>query len=115
MVKFFKKPSYNFKELLDAYKKKIKRIPWILGKNAFFCILILILIDILIGGFVFYQYVFLIETKASENISISNKFQENTYQSILKEWKNRENILENFLLSEQSYNDPFKQDSNELE
>src|SRR3990167_4840513 len=98
MVKFFKKPSYNFKELLDAYKKKIKRIPWILGKNAFFCILILILIDILIGGFVFYQYVFLIETKELENISISNKFQESTYQSINISIKIRIKIQKNAFL-----------------
>ena len=90
MENSFKKSSYNFKELLDIYIKKIKKIPWILGKNVFLCILIFTLIDILIGGFLLYKYMFLIDAEESEITSI--KFQENIYKSVLKEWENRENI-----------------------
>lgn len=112
MENFFKKSSYNPKKLLDIFEK-IKKIPWILGKNAFLCILMLIFIDVLIGGFLFYKYVLVIDTKETENISNSNKFQENTYRSVLEEWKNRENILGSFLL-DKNYTDPFKQNSIKL-
>ena len=108
MEKFFKKSSHNFKELLEEDIKKIKKIPLILGRNIFLCILILILIDILIGGFLFYKYVILIDTKELKIISVYNKFKENTYWSVLKEWEKRENISINLLLSDKSYIDPFK-------
>ncbi len=108
MEKFLEKYSYNFKKLLDTYIKKIKKIPWILGKNAFLYILIFILIDILIGEFLFYKYILLIETEEPKIVSISNKFQENIYQSVLEEWQNRENISINLLLFDKNYTDPFK-------
>lgn len=113
MEKFSKKHSYSFKGLLDAYIKKIKKIPWILGKNAFLYTLIFILIDILIGQFLFYKYALLIETEEPKIIFIFDKFQENIYQSVLEKWQNRENIFKNSLLDE-NYTDPFKQNSNEL-
>ena len=102
-----KKSFYNFKKLLDSYVIKIKKIPWILGKNSFLYILIFILIDILIGEFLFYKYVLLIETEEPKIISTSDKFKENIYQSVLEEWQNRENILKDSLLNE-NYTDPFK-------
>lgn len=105
---FLRKSFYSFKELLDRYIKKIKKIPWILGKNAFLYILIFILIDILIGEFLFYKYVLLIETEESKIISIFDKFHENIYQSILEEWQTRENISINLLSSDKNYTDPFK-------
>lgn len=108
MPNFFKKSSYNFKELLDIYIRKIQKVLWILGKRAFLCILILILIDILIGGFLFYKYVFLIENKEIENISAPNKFQENIYISVVEEWQNRGNILDNLSSFDENYTDPFK-------
>ena len=109
-----KKSFYSFKELSDTCAKKIKEILWILGKNAFLCILIFILIDILIGEFLFYKYVISIDTKEPKVISTYDKFQENTYLSILEEWQKREDISENLFSSDKNYTDPFKQNQNEL-
>ncbi|MBI3631461.1 MAG: hypothetical protein HY219_01165 [Candidatus Staskawiczbacteria bacterium] len=108
MKNFFKKSSYSFKELLDIYMKKIKEIPWILGRHAFLCILLFILIDILIGGFLFYKYVLLIEAKEVENVFVPNKFQENIYRFVIEEQQKRNSILENFPLLDKNYTDPFK-------
>ena len=63
----------------------------------------------------FYKYVFLIDIKEPENVSGFNKFQENTYKLVLEEWEKRENALENLLLSDKKYVDPFKRDLKELE
>lgn len=108
MENFFKKSFYSYRELFDIYIKKIKKIPWILGKHAFLCVLMLILIDIFIGGFLFYKYIYIIETEEISNLSISSKFQEDIYKSILEEWQNRENILVNLPLMDKNYTDPFK-------
>ncbi|MBI1866249.1 MAG: hypothetical protein HY005_00470 [Candidatus Staskawiczbacteria bacterium] len=105
MKKFFKKHFYNFKESSGLY---IKKIPWILGKNAFLCILVFILIDILIGGLLFYKYVLLIDAQEPEISSVYSKFQENIYRSVAEEWQNRENIFKNLLSLDKNYTDPFK-------
>lgn len=115
MEKLFTKSPYNFKELLGLYIKKIKKIPWILGKNVFLCILIFILIDMLIGGFLLYRYVFLIGVKELNIASTSNKFDENIYQSVLKQMEKRKNTLINSSTLDENYSDPFKQNSNVLE
>ena len=88
--------------------KRIKKIILALGENAFLCILILILINVLVSEFLFYKYALLTDTKEPKVISVFDKFQEKTYQSVLKEWQNREDILENLPSSSQSYTDPFK-------
>ncbi|MBI2050159.1 MAG: hypothetical protein HYT35_01740 [Candidatus Staskawiczbacteria bacterium] len=95
--------------------KKIKRIILALGENAFLCILILILIDILIGEFLFYKYALSVDTKEPEVISTFDKFQEKTYQSIIKEWQNREAILKNLSLPSENYTDPFKSNQDKIE
>lgn len=108
MEKSFDKYFYNFKELLNAYIKKIKKIPWALGRNAFLYILIFILMSILIGQFLFYKYILLVETEEPKIIHISDKFQENIYQSVLEKWQNRENFLRNSSLLDENYEDPFQ-------
>ncbi len=115
MEKLYKKSPYNFKELLGVYIKKLKKTPWTLGKNAFLSILIFILIDMLIGGFLFYKYVLLIDVKEPDTTSASDKFDEKTYQSVLKEWEKRKNILIDLSALDKNYTDPFKQNSDVLE
>ena len=95
-----------FKKSLDIAVSNIKKIPWILGKHAFLFILIFILLDLLFGGFLFYRYVFLVQNQEPQIVSIPSKFQYDTYQSVLKSWQDRDEILNNS--SGLNYPSPFK-------
>lgn len=75
--------------ILKTLTVKIKKALWILGLHAFSLILFLVLVDIILGGFIFYKYVFLTEKeepKVTENIF---KFDTKTYQDVLKELQTR--------------------------
>ena len=92
------KGSQNFfrnSQPLGIFISKIKKILWIFGKNAFLLILFFILLDIIWGGFLFYQYLLSANTEESEIVNISTKFKENIYQSVLKELQEREIIFKN--------------------
>ena len=93
-------------QVLDLYLSKIRKIPWKLGMNAFWFILIIILLEILFGEFLFYKHVILKNTEEPEIINVSTKFRENTYESVLKEMKQREDILKN--MTQKEYESPFR-------
>lgn len=78
--------SYTLK-ILDA---RIKKIIWVLGLHAFSLILLFVFIDFIVGGFVFYKYIFLAgreEFILTENII---RFDEATYKKVLGELQARE-------------------------
>ena len=101
-----KTPLNSHKGLISSYMGRIKRIPWVIGIHAFQCILILILVELMLGGLLFYQYIFLPKNSDPEIATYADKFGERTYQSILKEWKERESFFEN--IKQENYPDPFK-------
>ena len=74
---------------LDACKNKLKKGLWALGQNAFLFILIFIVTGILLGEFVFYKYVLVVELQDPQIVDISVKFHENVYNTVLKEWQVR--------------------------
>ena len=41
----------------------VKRIPWFLGSHAFLVILLLIMFDLLVGSYLYYQYIYLAQNK----------------------------------------------------
>jgi len=76
----------NFKS--DKVKPAIARmkgILWILGLHAFLAILVLVLVDLFIGGYVFYKYVYSAEKQAPRVTENVLKFDVKTYQSVLEE------------------------------
>ncbi len=85
---------------------EVKKIPWILGKDAFLFIMIFIFIDIFLGEYLFYKYVFLVKSENPETSSISTEFKENTYEKVLEELKLKADIFENSKI--ESYDNPFK-------
>ena len=105
MKKFFKISFKNSKSLLHIFIYKFKSVLWILCKNAFLFILIFILLGMFYGEYLFYKYVFLVKIKNPEIVSIPIKFQKDIYDSVLKEWKKREDIFKNS--SRENYSDPF--------
>lgn len=84
---------------------KAKKILWIIGEHAFLTILIIILLELILGGFLFYNYVFLAESKESEITNYSFQFKEDIYQKILQQWDERGWKLQKS--SEKEYTSPF--------
>lgn len=99
------KKTANYQNLYSTTKKAIKNAVWFLGYNAFLFLLIFILLEILFGEYLFYKYVFLAKMQEDEAI-VSITFKENTYRSVLEEWKKRDAIFEH--ASENHYPDPFQ-------
>ena len=75
------------KSLFNIFKNlltKVQKTLWILGLHAFSLILFLVFIIFILGGYIFYEYVFLpekAEPVVTENII---KFDVKTYQEVLE-------------------------------
>ena len=93
-------------DILKNFGEKIKEFIWAIGNHAFLAIIILIFIDILIGGWMSYKYVYLSERKNIEVDGAFFKFKDDAYQNILQKWEKRDNDLQESL--EKNYSDPFK-------
>jgi len=72
--------------LTDIAKKilsKIKCFFWVLGLHAFGLILVVIFIEVLIGGFMFYRYVIVAQEHIPQVEGTIIQFNENAYNSLL--------------------------------
>jgi nitrate/TMAO reductase-like tetraheme cytochrome c subunit len=67
-------------------KNIIEKIIWFLGKKAFVIVLLLVIIDVVIGTFVFYEFVFVAE-KQEPKVVFTLKFKDNDYKTVLSQWK----------------------------
>jgi hypothetical protein len=84
---------------------KLKKICFFFGKHAFGFVLSIILLELILGGVIFYRYAFLAEEAEPEIGSNHLKFKESVYRGILKEWEQREvKFQESF---EQNLQSPF--------
>lgn len=77
---------FNFKEK----KKALKKIPRILAEHAFLTFLGLLLINLIFGGMIFYQYSVLVNKVELKSIESRNQFKEKDYQSLLQIWQEKE-------------------------
>ena len=73
-----------------VFKAKIKKIVLAFGLHAFSLILFFVLVDILIGGFIFYNYVFLAENATPQTAGSILKFNNAAYQELLGQLQTRE-------------------------
>lgn len=80
--------------------KESTQILWILGSKAFWIIMMILLLELLFGGFLFYKYVFLTAQQNLEVVSSSYKFKENFYQNIVLSWQQREQNFQDFYQNE---------------
>lgn len=96
--------------LIKIQKKKIKKIfrelPKKLALRAFLTFLILLLLFSILGGFIFYKYVFLVKKKEVEISEKPLQFKEKTYQAILEIWQTKEENLQK--IEQKEYKNPFK-------
>ncbi len=90
---------------LGIKKDKIKKTLWILGSHAFLIILLFILLNLILGVFLFYKYVILVEIKEPEIIGRTVNFKYNIYQEVLKDWQIKGQSFEEF--PDKKYLNPF--------
>jgi hypothetical protein len=79
----------------------VQKTFWILGLHAFSIILISILVDIALGGLIFYKYVFLAESQSPTVTESIVKFDEKGYQKVVGELQSRQQSNEEFVILEQ--------------
>lgn len=72
----------------------IKKLPLTLASHAFSLILLFILCDIMIGGFLFYQYVFLVTSYQPEALPSTVTFKSVLYQDVLNQWQAQQQTLQ---------------------
>jgi len=85
-------PSDFLRKTRSAGKAKVffKKLPRILGENAFLTFLFLLLLSLIIGGIIFYKYSILSEKVEAEIIEKPLQFKEGVYRKVLDEWEARE-------------------------
>jgi cell division protein FtsB len=87
------------------YKKFFSQIPQKIVKNLFLFILGLFFISFLIGGWLFYKYVFLVEQVKPEKRTVSLKIEEEIYHKIISELEKQEKEFQK--AKTKTFSDPF--------
>ena len=96
--------SYDYKKLQTQVGVAMKKLPWALGRHAFLCMLMLAVMDVFIGEYLLYKYIISAKIEDSQS-QTGAAFKEATYQSVIKEWQSRQDILN---ASFNQYENPFK-------
>jgi len=94
----------DYKKFLGVMSMGAKKALWFMARDAFVMILILVLICVLFGEFLFYNYILALDTNKTDTITVV-KFNESAYNSIIKESNEKESILGNAFGSK--YKNPF--------
>ena len=68
----------------------LKKIPNILGENAFLSFLGLFILSLILGIFAFYKYLNIIEEEIPEGSGKQLQFKTETYNNILQVWEEKE-------------------------
>ena len=91
---------------IQRLKGSLGKIFWKMGENPLFTFFFLLILALIFGGLIFYQYSFLVEKKEPRIIERPIQFKEELYQKILEEWEIRQ---KNFDEAEQKeYRDLFR-------
>lgn len=104
-MKFDIKSSLSRFKFFNRYSSKIKRAPWILARDAFIFIIMLVLLDLIFVEILFYQYAFTVKFKEPEATAVPIRFHETIFDSILKKMDERNTLFEN--PPKHEYEDPF--------
>jgi len=79
---------------IKKLKEFLKKLVWIIGGNAGIALLILFFLSLILGGFVFYKYGFLVEKLEPQIIEKPLQFKEAIFQKIFQEWQIRQQKFE---------------------
>ena len=92
---------------LNKIKNFFEKLPETLGERAFLSSLGLLLLSLILGGLIFYQYAILAEKKEPEISKKPLQFNEKNYQEILRVWQEKEKRFQEADLKE--YLDLFRE------
>lgn len=101
----FNLPIKPLKDFLVRFYRVLKKIPWILGRHAFLCIMVGFILAACVGGFLFYNDVYLARVEDPGAIVLPVRFNDQAYQSVVAKWQSREDLFGH--AAEQSYPSPF--------
>jgi hypothetical protein len=90
----------------------LKKIFWKIGENPLPAFFILLVLALIFGGLIFYQYSFLAEKKEPQITERKIQFKEELYQKILEGWEIRQRKFEEAEFKE--YRDLFQVFSEKL-
>lgn len=82
-----------------------KKFFWFLGKYAFSVTLVIILLELVLGGVLFYQYQLSLKKGESDTSNESFQFKYSVYQNVLTRWELRDQKLQESL--QKNYSNPF--------
>jgi len=85
---------------IKKVKEFLKKLVWIIGGNAVIVFVILIFLALILGGFAFYKYSFLVEKSEPKFTGEPLRFEEAAYQKISQEWQIRQKKFEQADLKE---------------
>ena len=85
---------------VETIKEFFKKLAWIIGRNTGIALLILFFLALILGGFVFYKYGFLVEKLEPQIIEKTLQFKGTIYQKISQEWQIRQQKFEQADLKE---------------
>ncbi len=91
----------------EIFKKisKVQKIFWVVGNHIFAFLMFLILLDLLFGLFLFYNYAILSENGKFQISQESAEFKINLYKKTLDQWQSRQDKLSEELKN--NYSNPF--------
>jgi len=98
--------SLKNKKIASFITKGVQKLIWVIGNNAFLFIVIFIVVDIIIGEFLFYHYIVSVQSKNVITGESFIHFQSDAYQSVRKDWQNRDILFNK--AGTTIYNDPFQ-------
>lgn len=71
-------------------KKIFTKIPWLVAEHSFLACLLLFLLALLLGWFLVYKYIILIQETEFEEQDHSFLLKEDVYKEVLEKWKREE-------------------------
>ncbi|MCX6723260.1 MAG: hypothetical protein NT094_04345 [Candidatus Staskawiczbacteria bacterium] len=92
----------SISDISKILNEKIEKIIWALGLHAFLLILFLIIVDVVLGGFIFYKNVFLAEKEIPNTTQNIIKFNEKKYQDVSEKLNTTEQSIKEPLATDQS-------------
>ena len=91
--------SVNYLQLLQDSLGSIKKVLWFLARDAFLCILMLVLLAIVLGEFLLYNDIVLPEIREPDVVSNIVTFQEKDYLWVSQTLQSRESTFNNEVTS----------------
>jgi len=91
----------EFRKIKEFSNKSLR----FLGEHFFFSFLLIFFLTLILGGLIFYQYVFLAEKKEPNILERTIFFNEEAYEKVLEEWGSREKKIQE--IDSGQYSNPF--------